>query len=1066
MRTRVFFLCCVFSFVLFLPAGSFAKSNDSEALSMRERVSLARSFVTKIKSRLNQHRRVIAQQQANILPDGEFLFLQPVIEKRFKPEGAISAQVANQKVLLSLRDLSDSLRIAINISEDGQGASGWYLLENRSFELSKTNQFVRTHKGRFDLPSNIIFEDNDIWVSVEDLSQWFDIDFGLRISFQEIDVKTDVTLPIYAQYLRQNSSLRESRRVSDVSLPLGGEGYGLIGVPAVDVSTNTTARRRAGRENDVDHTVNIRTSNDFALGTLKTRSVINNRDQLALVRARYLQDSVDGDLLGALNAKRFEIGDVTTAQVPFSSTVEEELGLRITNTSSVRGFSRAQTAISGDAIAGWDVELYRQNQFLGVQRVGEDGFYQFSDIDLFQSDTNFRLVFYGPQGEVREENVFVPFDRTLQGQGRGIYDVSVTLDEKNLYTANGNNTTSPDNQGALNVSALYERPLARGVTGTLGFKSAEDSEGDRRIFGSVGASAALNEVLLNVSGAVDDVGDIIAALDARRDFGEHKISSGLTWSNAGLAQQSDGAFFNSGGGFVPDSDDHTYGASLRVNGPVPFVDSIRGRYAVNTQYDASSGGDDRLSLNGNLSAGYRNISVNTGVRHQTDSSDSEDQTNAFVTFSGSRGKNRLRLNASYEIEPDSDLRSITANYNRRFNRKINGSFDVTQLPEEDQTNFQARLDWQAGFIRISPSVRYDTDDNFFAGLNTRFGLLRDPISNQFKFYDHDVSNFGLLSAFVYLDKNGDGQFNGEDEPLEDVDVLAPQNSRQQKTDKNGIAIFNRMARLKQTDVFVDKDSLQDPLWISGFEGISVIPRDGYVAQVEFPIHISGEVEGTLYARAVPRPDVKESVSGSSVPLRNIVVEIYNDRGEVEQSATTDSGGYYYFTQIPPGRYFMIINEKSAKRKNIIRPKPQPIEIGYDGTAIYGNDIFVDTGQADVPAVILSDLNTYKEQHPHVDFSPELHDVVLNLGEYNSRLLMSVVWYKLKSRYASVLGQGELFVPPAQSYADVKTGKHALRVGLGDASLDDAYGRCRDLMAQEQYCKVEIYPAAMKKASAE
>ncbi len=1060
MRKLLFFLCCVLSCVIFISSESFAKANDSEGLSASERLSLARSFVVRIKGRLNQYQRAVEKEKANILPDGEFLFLQPVVDRNFKPDGVISAQVANQKVLLSLRDFSDSLRLAIDVSADGMNASGWYLSENRAFEINEANRFVKTHKGRFDLSSDVLFKDNDIWIPIKDLEEWLDLDLGLRVRFQEIDVKSDIVLPIYAQYLRQNANVYKSRRISDVSLPLDEDGYGLLGVPIVDVSTSSTFRSNSDQENDVRHSANIRTSSDFAYGTLKTRSVINNSDQLALVRARYVQDSLDGNLLGGLNAKRIEVGDVVTTQVPFSASVEEELGVRISNTDSVSGFSRAQTSISGNAIPGWDVELYRQNQLLGVQRVGDDGFYQFSNVDLFQNDTTFRLVFYGLQGEVREESVFVPFDRKLLGQGKGIYDVSVTLDEKNTFTAQRDNVSDPENEGSLNVSAIYERPIVKGVTTTLGLQSSENSNGDRRTFGTAGVSAALNEVFVNAAAAIDDDGAVIAALDARRDFGEHKVSSGLSWSNSGLSQQVDAAFFNTGGGISADANDDIYGASLRVDGPLPYADAVRGRYVVNTQYNVSSGGNDNLSLNANLNAGYRNVSINTGVSHQSSSSDADDQTNAFVTLSGSKGRDRIRLNANYEVEPDSELQSITANYNRRFSNKINASLDVSQLSEEEQTSFQAQLDWQAGFIRLSPSVRYDTDNNFFAGLNTRFGVLRDPSSKEFKFYDRDISNVGLLSAFVYLDKDGDGQFNGEDEPLEGVDVLAPQNGRHAKTDKNGVALFNRMLRLKQTDVLVDSGSLQDPLWIPGFEGVSVIPRDGYVAQVEFPIHLSGEIDGTLYRRDV------EGRKGSGVPLRNVTLELYNDRGEIEDSSVTDSGGFYYFSQIPPGRYLMVLNEKSAKRRNIIRPQPQPIEIGYDGATIFGNDIYVQVGQGDIPAAILSDLDAYKQQHPHVEFSPELHDVVLNLGEYNSRLLMSVVWFKLKSRYASVLRQGELFVAPAQSYADVKTGKHTLRVGLGDSSLDEAYSRCRDLMAQEQYCKVEIYPAAMKKASVE
>ena len=80
--------------------------------------------------------------------------------------------------------------------------------------------------------------------------------------------------------------------------------------------------------------------------------------------------------------------------------------------------------------------------------------------------------------------------------------------------------------------------------------------------------------------------------------------------------------------------------------------------------------------------------------------------------------------------------------------------------------------------------------------------------------------------------------------------------------------------------------------------------------------------------------------------------------------------------------------------------------------------------------------------------------------------MSVVWYKLKSRYNALIGEGDLFVPPTQSFADVKSGKHTLRVGLKGQSLDQAYSICRSLMVREQQCKVEIFPSYIKQAQAD
>ncbi len=1072
------FLLCMFCHVLTSYAGDSLVAPQADALSKGERLSLARSFVSKIKKSLNEYeqevRAVTGDADLNILPDGEVLLLQVVIDRRFRPEGAVMARAQGGRILVSLRDFADTLQLAITVNDDGSGASGWYLRENRLFELNAAARQVKTAKGSFTVSGDVIFEDGDIFVPSAELAQWLGMEFDLGVSAQEIKVKTDVLLPAYAKFLRENKTIRD-HRIPEASLPLGGRDYRNASVPIIDVSTNSTYSKRNTQDDGVkNHTATIRTSSDFAQGNLATQTRINNRDQVASVLATYRQDSVDGDLLGPLEAKRFEVGDILTTLTPFGGNSQQELGVRVTNTDTLTGFNRLSTVISGNAIPGWDVELYRGNQLLGIQVVDDNGFYQFQDVDLFQNENIFRVVFYGLQGEIQEEIVSVPVDRDLQGRSEGIYDVSVSLNERNTYE-DRRFESSNDNKGSVNVSALYERPIASGVTGTVGFRSEEDGNEDRNSVASVGLSTNVLETLLNASVAVDDAGGAAALLAARRNLAEHEFASSLSWdsgSSGALGGPLGSGFSSLGlnsGGLTNSNGGDNYSASLRVNGPVLDTYLARVRYNLDTQHDFNQEGDSRTLSSASLNSSARGITLNTGFFHENSSDLDEDRLNSFTTLSGSYGRNRLRFNTNYEVSPDSHLESVVASYNRRINNNLDADLEVSRRPEEKMTEYQARLDWQAGFIRISPSVRYNSEQDFFAGLSTRFGVLQEPITDKLKFYDRNVTNFGLVSAFVYLDKDGDGVFNGEDEPLEGVTVLAPQNSRQEKTDKDGIALFSRMIELRLTDVFVSKETLQDPSWIPGFEGVSILPREGYVAQVEFPIHIAGEMDGTVYAKVSPLPEDRlgeNYVVPAPVPLRNIDLVLYNDKGEVEQSVTTDSGGFYYFSNIPPGRYFLMIDGESAHSRKIIRPEPHPVEIGYEGTVIFGHDIHVDTGRDDVPAEILSDLNDYKDLHSNLDFNPDDHDVVLNLGEFNSSLLMSVVWYKLRSRYGSILSGSDLFVPPTESYADVKTGKHVLRVGLGGGHLGDAYKRCRALMARDQYCKVEIYPAALKQAKAD
>ncbi len=1033
-------------------------SSYAHHLDKQKRLSLAKLFVSKIKPALDRADNYLLSsapiKQKNILPEGENLLLQPVLANNFRVDGVILSVVHNNKILLSLRDFADVLQIPIEIDLTKKIAKGWYIRENKKFFMDLAANVVSTDIGDFEIPDNIIVEDNDIFVPIDDLGNWLDFELRPVISVQELKIASSIMLPIQERYNRRQERSK-SKKIPEPSLPRSDDDYYRdIGVPSIDVSTNSTYRKY----NDSDrkaidtHNVNIRTTGDFAKGTLTTQSQFNDVDRLKTVRVNYSRESLEGDLLGKLKARKFEVGDVTTANVPLGGGVSQELGLRITNTDSLRTFSTANTSISGNAIPGWDVELYRDSQFIAFKEIGDDGFYQFDNVVLFQSDNNFRLVFYGPQGEVREENVFIPVDQSLLSRGEGIYDVSVSLDGKITYNKNARRSKDEDT-GSLNIAALYERPISGGITALAGVRSNQ-VEGVRNTVGNVGLSGTFKQTLLNAGVAVDDEGEVSGELIARRDFGKHKLSNSLSWIGAN--------FDNSNGSA---GDKSVLSNHFNANGPLPFKFPQKPRYNFSSNYSLDSDGAYSLTSVAGINGSISRIAFNETLTHITKSSSDEDELSALTNLTGTYGRNRLRLTADYGIKPNSELKNILANYSRDITKKLDIEIGATRRPLTNYTQYSAKLDWQAGFMRISPSIRYDSDKELFAGLNTRFGILKDPSSGNLKMYDSSVSNAGAISAFVYLDKNGDGKFNGDDEPLKDIVVKSPQNGGRKVTDENGLAIFIGIGKLRLTDVYIDPDSLQDPTWVSGFEGVSVLPRAGFVAKVDFPVHISGELDGSIYARAVNLPTsfgVQER-QAKPVPLRNVRVNLYNDKGELENSVLTDATGFYYIPRIPPGRYLLIIDGDSALKGNFIRPEPQQIEITYDGSVIYGNDIYVDTGDGDIPSEFLSDLDDYKSRHPHIDFSNDNNDIVLNLGEFNSRLLMSVVWYKLRSRYNSILKGGNLFVPPAQSYADVKTGKHVLRVGLKGDDLGDAYARCRALMARDQYCKVEIFPSYIKHA---
>ncbi len=148
-------------------------------ITTQERLSLARSFVSKIKSDLTRADKYLQAHKVveNILEDGEILMFQPVLGGRYRVDGIIMSRVHNKRVLLSLADFMAVLNLAVDVDPTNGTAAGWYLREDRLFDFNLTDKRVSTLAGDFTMSDDVISEDGDLWVPVKELGRWIDFEY-------------------------------------------------------------------------------------------------------------------------------------------------------------------------------------------------------------------------------------------------------------------------------------------------------------------------------------------------------------------------------------------------------------------------------------------------------------------------------------------------------------------------------------------------------------------------------------------------------------------------------------------------------------------------------------------------------------------------------------------------------------------------------------------------------------------------------------------------------------------------------------------------------------------------
>ena len=247
--------------------------------------------------------------------------------------------------------------------------------------------------------------------------------------------------------------------------------------------------------------------------------------------------------------------------------------------------------------------------------------------------------------------------------------------------------------------------------------------------------------------------------------------------------------------------------------------------------------------------------------------------------------------------------------------------------------------------------------------------------------------------------------------------------------------------------------MPDAFWISGYEGISVAPRPGHVTQVNFPIHMSGEIDGTIY---------KQDVSGSKRTISNVRMGLYRiSDGALVQSTTTAPDGFYLFEKIPPEAYYILLNSDDLERREASAPVPKPIDIAFDGTVVSAHDIVLQDG-ATVAFNIPRDYNDFIEANPAIDMSGwDDQRYVLNLGRYHSQALMGLMWFKVRALNADILAGSRPMVAPSHSQISYESDRHVLRVLSRLTSLEEASQQCQQIAQYDVPCTVEILPEAME-----
>lgn len=978
------------------------------------------------------------------IPEGEPLILRGFVgKKRLSLLEDIFAMRLHGKMMIALADVSVALELPIIVSGAKGTATGWFRSEGNVFSLdAKTGVVTLGGQPVAADATDISLDGADLMVSVGLLERAFDMEVEYDLSSLNIFFKSGEPLPIELKEQRAHAAKYKASDANQSELPLAEEPYHVFSPPYLDVSiggnvsrqnSNSPTRKSASWSVIGSGDMMGLTSRTFAAGGWNDMGTGNTINSL---RQTFGREDADGRLLGPLGAKSLQFGDINTVNMPLVGGSSQEQGVYLSNRLPGDITTQSRIDINGDGQPGWDVELYNNASLLGLQTVGDDGRYNFPSVFLFEGDNVLRLVFYGPQGERREETRRIVSTASSLKAGESKWEVS--LSRSNITTYDANRASQP-NDGDPHIVARYERSFGPEASVNAGIVHRTDTDGviaKEKNYIQVGGAANKLGALLTADAAYDADGEYLVDLLARRSFGSHQTGFELAHASRGFTQ-------GSLTGFAPQ-----YVAQGTFQGPL--ADSFMGLsslyYAADAGYSRAHDGNATAQAGGSVSARYKSVGISTGARVSKSAGGSSVVT-GVTSLGGYAGRGRWRFSSDYLLSPY-DLQAMTANYTYPFSPKLEGIADVTHNKNTDLTSLVLSARWRPDKVAVTPRVAVDTNHQLSVGVNVSFSLADNPYDTGYSMFNRTLTSTGGVAARVFLDKNGNGLYDGDDELLPDVDVRSLQSTGRATTNDNGIAFIPTLPRNIKTDIVVPQESLPDPYYMTATPGLAVRPRPGVTSRIDFPVVVAGEMDGQAgYAVAKGRPPSP----------RGIRMKLVAPDGTVAQSVPVASDGYYSFSAIRPGVYSLVA-ETSGYTDTVGSALPKTLVFKAEGSTYFGENVLLTQGDDTRFAFRSVNASPAAKLPGHVVTPEDIEGrrLLVHVGEYRSRLALTLGWYRLKMLSGAWEQHLTLARPVEEETPDAKSATMSILMKPARAlSMAQAVEACRALEKHLYKCTIEI-----------
>ena len=879
----------------------------------------------------------------------------------------------------------DDLDVPLTYDEENHRLTGWVGEESNTAEIDFEKLAGRVGKEMFDFAEHDFLEyEGELYLSTDLVDKILTTHSEFDFANQSLRVSTSGNLPFEKELSRrqkqQHFDYVQKERQAARERELNKEVYmqkNWLQAPFLDLSARYSISKSKGQphHDNLGYSLNA----TFLTGGFDSEfnAYASSTDDKPALTFKTAREDEKGHILGLF--KHLEMGDTYAYSNAENSSSTSGVGIKMSTESSLSSDDKTYTF--RDALPlGWEVELYRNGELMAYQSQPDNGYFEFKDIPLLLGKNNFKLVFYGPQGQTKEREQTVFFNGNMLNRGKG--RLRLNYIDKNRFliethdapreSSRGHNAYIEAGYGLTDKLTLNVGAIADSLELFMEYPPDAMYREDKE-YGMASLSLFTYGIYSSL-GTVVDFDRSAATLDY---YGQTTLLGwDTTFQNTyyGDAITSNNQFYNT---YIKNETNVRLNKTLdlwRWSMPVSY--SFRHFSVVKTdktQTEHTLSVSKSLPYNIYLNAQYQNIDYFNGQRAE--------QLSAAANHV--HGRWTVRGNITYDFVHDRFTRVETSLY-RSLTKRLKAGARYTYQSRDVSTHsyeslYSGNLSWLTKYGYISMEVGTSSLHNSYAFVGYNMSFLPDVRNGRLYASGSKLQGTGALSAFAFMDDNGNGTYDKNEEILPEAEfTVRPKLNvydSEKKTSK-GATVLTHLTAYRDYEVDTDISHVEDTLSLLNTAGTRTVKlRPAQVAYLAFPIEVTGDIEGTVYM---------EDEKGEQEPKRGIIVNLYKE-GELVGNKISEYDGYYSFPQTPLGHYSIKLDPDQAEDLEL--HQTQKIEISLtEPEQLEVRDIVLANGVAEEQEEVTAEATPVQTLHPVVpDEEAKQYNVPVLLTEMDGEM---------------------------------------------------------------------------------